>query len=72
MTMRLQADTLRTEVGQVIAILTKWKDRLDEGIPGDEVPSNDLNVEIFQYQLIGEINLAAEKLLALVEVLKDE
>jgi hypothetical protein len=68
--MRLQSDTLRDEVDQVIAILVKWKDRLAEGIPGDELPANDLNAEIFQYQLKGEIHLAAERLLAVVEALE--
>jgi hypothetical protein len=70
MTMRVQPDTLRSEIDQVISILAKWKDRLAEGIPGDEMPANDLNTEIFQYQLRGEVQLAAERLMALVEVLE--
>ena len=70
MTMRLQPDTLRSEVEQVIAILTKWQERLSQGIPGDEIPANDLNSEIFQFQLRGEVQLAAERLMALVEVLE--
>lgn len=70
MTMRLRPDTLRSEVEQVIAILQRWNDRLAEGVPGDESPSNDLNAEIFQFQLRGEIQLAAERLMALVEVLE--
>lgn len=70
MTMRLKPDTLRDEVDQVIAILTRWKDKLSEGVPGDETPANDLNSEIFQFQLRGEIQLSAERLLALVEVLE--
>lgn len=70
MPMRLQSDTLRDEIDQIIAILTKWQGRLSEGVPGDELPANDLNAEIFQYQLRGEVQLAAERLLALVEVLE--
>ncbi len=70
MTMRLQPDTIRSEIDQILAILTKWQARLAEGIPGDEMPANDLNQEIFQYQLRGEVQLAAERLLALVEVLE--
>lgn len=70
MTMRIQPDTLRSEVGQVLEILGKWKERLDAGIPGDEIPGNEMNVEIFQFQLRGEIQLAAERLLAVVEVLE--
>lgn len=70
MPMRLQPDTLRSELDQVMEILSSWKGRLSAGIPGDEIPSNDLNVEIFQYQLRGEILLAAERLMALAEVLE--
>jgi hypothetical protein len=68
--MRLKPDTLRLEIEQVVAILSGWRTRLDEGIPGDEIPANDLNSEIFQFQLRGEIQLAAERLMALVEVLE--
>lgn len=70
MTMRLKPDTLRSELDQVIGILHQWQGRLSEGVPGDEIPANDLNTEIFQYQLRGEILLAAERLMALAEVLE--
>lgn len=70
MAMRIQPDTLRDEISQVSEIINKWSDRLSKGIPGDEIPSNDLNVEIFLYQLRGELQLAAERILAVVEVLE--
>ena len=70
MPMKIQPDTVRNEVDQIIAILAHWKERLEAGIPGDELPGNDLNVEIFQFQFRGEIQLAAERLLAIVEVLE--
>lgn len=70
MTMRLRSDTLRAELDQVMSMLASWRERLDAGVPGDEIPANDLNVEIFQYQLRGEILLAAERLMALAEVLE--
>jgi len=69
-TMRLKPDTLRDEIVQVIAILDRWKSRLEEGVPGDEIPANEMNAEIFQYQLRGEIYLAAERLMALAEVIE--
>lgn len=69
MTMRLKPDTLRSEVDQILALLTAQKEKLDAGIPGDEMPSNDTNIEIWQYQLRGEILLAAERLMAIAEVL---
>lgn len=70
MPLKIQSDTLRTEVDQIIALLTAWQERLGRGIPGDELPANDLNAEIFQYQLRGELQLAGERLMALVEVLE--
>lgn len=67
--MRLKPDTLRDEINQVLEILQRQKARLDEGIPGEELPANDMNIEIFQFQLHGELHLAAQRLLAVVEVL---
>ena len=68
--MRLQAETLREEIDQVLALLTRQQEKLAGGIPGDELPANELNADIFQYQLRGEIMLAAERLVALAEVLE--
>lgn len=70
MSMRIRPDTLRSEIEQVVSILSSWQERLTQGVPGDETPANDLNAEIFQFQLRGEIQLAAERLMALVEVLE--
>jgi hypothetical protein len=70
MSMRIRPDTLRSEIEQVVSILSSWQDRLAQGVPGDEAPANDLNAEIFQFQLRGEVQLAAERLMALVEVLE--
>ena len=67
--MRLHPDTLRDEMDQVLALLNKQKAKLDAGIPGDEMPANDMNIEIWQYQLRGEVLLAAERLMAIAEVL---
>jgi hypothetical protein len=70
MTMKIQSDTLKDEIDQIINILKKWQDIMTRGIPGDEIPANDLDSEIFQLHLRGEIQLAAERLMALVEVLE--
>ena len=70
MPMRIQPDTMRSEIDQVMAILAAWKVRLEAGVPGDELPANDLNSEIFQFQLRGELQLAGERLMALVEVME--
>jgi len=69
MTMRIQSDTLRDEIDQVLAIILKQKAKLEAGIPGDEMPANDMNIEVWQYQFRGEVLLAAERLMAIAEVL---
>jgi hypothetical protein len=68
--MPLEPDRLKTEIRQVLEILTELSEKLDVGIPGDEIPSNDMNIEIFQYRLRGTIMLAAERLNSIAEVLE--
>lgn len=71
MKMRLQADTLRSEIKQVLEILQKWDRQLeDPGIPGDDVPSNSENIEVFRYQLYGELMLSASQLSSVADVLE--
>lgn len=72
MAMKLRADTLRSELAQIISILLEWQKKLeDEGVPGDETPANDLNVEIFEMQFRGELLLAANRLTSITEVLSE-
>lgn len=66
----LPADRVRSEIDQILEILNSIKERLDRGVPGDEMPSNDINQEIFQVQLRGELILASQRLLALGEILE--
>ena len=66
----LKADTIRDEIGQILDIIQRWKVRLDEGIPGEEQPSNDINIEIFTYQMRAELMLASSRLACVVEVLE--
>lgn len=69
--LRIEPDTIREEIKQVTEILNKWTAKLaDQGVYGEETPAAELNVEIFEVRLRGEIQLAAERLLALVEVLE--
>jgi hypothetical protein len=71
MPMRVRADTLFDEIEEVEKILQHWKGRLNEGVPGDDIPAGDsMAEEIFHYQLRGELHLCAARLAALVEVLE--
>lgn len=66
----IEPDRLRSEVSQVLEILTELSEKLSNGIPGDEMPANDMNIEIFQYRLRGTIMLASERLSSIAEVLE--
>jgi len=71
MAMKLRAETLRSEMSQILDIISKWKERLEEGIPGEDLPANDLDAEVFEMQLRGELMLAANRLTSIVEVLDE-
>jgi hypothetical protein len=68
--MPLEPERLKEEIRQVLEILTSLSEKLDKGIPGDELPANDMNIEIFQYRLRGTIMLASERLSSIAEVLE--
>ena len=68
--LKVQPDTLRDEISQVVAILTKWSESLGMGIPGDELPADETNAEIYQVQLRGELMLCSERLASLADVLE--
>jgi len=67
---RIKPDVLYDEVEQITAILTRVKTMLNDGVPGDDVPSNDVNIEVFQVQLHAEIMLASGRLATIAEVLE--
>lgn len=71
MKMRIQADTLRSEIKQILVILQKWDNTLeDPGIPGDDIPANAENIDVFRYQLYGELMLASSRLASIADVLE--
>ena len=70
MSFSISAERLRTEVDQILAVISDVKQRLDGGVPGEELPSNDLNIEIFKLQLRGDLMLMSQRLSALTEVLE--
>lgn len=72
MYLRIQPDTLRQEVDQVLAVIVALKERIDQGIPGPELPSNDVNIETFLIQLHGELLLASGRLATIAEVLEGD
>lgn len=69
MHMRIQAETLRSEIKQILAILQRLDERL-EMIPGDDLPSNSENIEVFRYQVYGELMLMSSRLASIADVLE--
>jgi len=70
MYMRMKPDLLYDEIEQIVTILNGIKGRLNDGVPGDDVASNDVNVEIFQVRMHSEILLCSGRLQTLAEVLE--
>ncbi len=69
--MRIRADLLFDEIEEVEKILQYWKEKLNNGVPGEDLPAgNPMAEDMFHYQLRGELHLAAARLAALVEVLE--
>ena len=69
--MRIEADTLFNEIEQVRDLLQKWMTRIEAGVPEDEIPAEEQNAAVWRYQLRGEVQLCAERLAALVDVLEE-
>ena len=57
----LETQTIRTELASCIAVLDKWLNNLNPGIPGlDGLPVSDESVTAdFIQKLVGEINLVS-------------
>jgi len=71
MPIKLNPDRLRSEIDQVLEILKKQKELLEEGIPGDDgMPAREIDQEIFEMRLRSELMLAANRLTSIVEVLE--
>lgn len=68
--MKIQAGTIRSELDGIIQILSDWQERLKNGIPGEEMPADELSIEVFEMHLRGELMLAANRLTSIVEVLE--
>jgi hypothetical protein len=64
---KIQPDRFRIELDGIIEILQEWQERLAKGIPGDELPASDLNIEKFEIALKAELQLVAGKIFGLSE-----
>lgn len=66
----IDAGILRAELEQILELIDGISESVNKGIPGVEIPSDDFNVEMFEIKLRGTLRLAAERLIALTEVIE--
>lgn len=67
--LRIPVDRLRTELDQIVDMLNDIKTKVDLGVPGDDLPATELNQEVYQVQLHGELLLISQRLNTLAEVI---
>jgi hypothetical protein len=64
---------LKEELTLAQRILNKWQLRLDEGIPGVDIPAGDeLQFEAFRKEMVGEFQLIASKFDGLANIMAED
>lgn len=66
----LPVDRVHTELEQIIEVLVELKSRIEQGVPGEDMPANDMDEQIYQLHLRMQVHLMSQRLLALSEVLE--
>jgi vacuolar-type H+-ATPase subunit E/Vma4 len=66
------SEVIRSELEATKEILEKWLEKVNDGIPGMDVPAEDLSIEIWVRQFCGELNLIAGRCETLAGVLLGE
>lgn len=57
----LSSEVIRAEVLSISSILEKWRLRVDQGVPGSDVPADDETVDTFLLEMSAEFLLIAGK-----------
>lgn len=72
-TLPVNPDTIHAELESTLQILTKWRDAVNAGIPGVDLPGPDAEeaLDNFLRELAGELFLAAGKAHNLASVLAE-
>lgn len=64
---------LKAELDLAQRILTKWQQRLEEGVPGADFPAaEDLEIASFMRELVAEFLVVAGKMENLASILSDD
>lgn len=59
---------LKEELNLAQRILTKWQQKIDDGIPGTDLPSNEDMIEFWNQEMISELFLVSKKLESIAEI----
>ena len=59
---------LKEELNLAQRILTKWQQKIDEGIPGQDIPSHEDMAEFWNQEMISELFLVSKKLESIAEI----
>jgi hypothetical protein len=70
--MNISKAVLKEELILAQRILTKWQQRLDEGVPGEDLPAEDLDVALYMRELVAEFLIVAGKMENLASILSDD
>lgn len=69
MALRIRVESLAKEIDEVQEMLSFWQGRLNDGALMEGM-TNEMQEDVFVYQLRGELHLCAAKLASLVEVME--
>lgn len=60
-TIALSPDTIRSELKTVAGLVGYWQERLEQGVPGVEMPGTDEALEAVLRQFVGEMLFVSGK-----------
>lgn len=65
----VSSEVLRDEADTARAILAKWVAKIDDGIPGIDLPATELDTDAWLHQLCGELMVVSGKCETLASIL---
>lgn len=69
--MNISKAVLKEELLLAQRILTKWQERLEQGVPGDDLPAEDMDIALYMRELVAEFLVVAGKMENLASILSD-
>ena len=57
----LSPEVMRAEIDSIVSIVEKWRAKVEQGVPGVEIPADDEIVDTFLLELAAEFLLVSGK-----------